>query len=192
MSVPVKIEKARHIVSCMSAMPIFEHSIPALPAVTAAINELEVAHQQTFGGNQMHTTIRSEKEAVLDNLLSQVMNYVEIIANNDEAIILAAGLQVKKKTPRAPRQFAARLGQKEGEVKLQTTRIKGASYIWQKCITSDAAEVPLNGWEQFAVTTVSAAQFMKTKPGVKYWFRVATVTSSGQGPWSDPVGLIAS
>lgn len=192
MSVPVKIEKARHIVSCMNAMPAFKNSLPALPAVTVAIDELESTHRQAMGGGPLHTAMMYEKEAVVDNLLSQLVNYAEIVANGEESVLLAAGLQVKKKTPRAPRQFAARPGQKEGEVKLQTARIKGASYIWQKCITSDAAEVPLNGWEQFAVTTVSAAQFMKTKPGVKYWFRVATVTSSGQGPWSDPVGLIAS
>jgi hypothetical protein len=192
MSVPVKIEKGRHIVSCMSAMPVFNNSLPALPTIATAIAELEAAHQHTLNGNPMHTAIRHEKETVLDNLLSQVVNYVEIIANGDEAIILAAGLQVKKKTPRPPRQFAAKAGNKEGEVILQTTRTRGAGYVWQKCSANNSNEVPLSGWEQFAVTTVSTAQFIGTKPGVKYWFRVATVTSSGQGPWSDPVSLMAS
>jgi hypothetical protein len=27
--------------------------------------------------------------------------------------------------------------------------------------------------------------------GARYWFRVAAVTSSGQGPWSNPVAKIA-
>jgi len=190
MSVPVKIEKGRHIVSCMSAIPSFKNSLPALSDVTVAIDDLEGALRQAMGGGPLQTAVMHEREAVLDNLLSQLVNYAEIVANGEESVLLAAGLQVKKKTPRPPRQFAAKTGHKEGEATLQTVRIRGAGYVWQKCCATDHTEIPASDWEQFAITTLSTVHISELSSGAKYWFRVATVTSAGQGPWSDPISLI--
>jgi hypothetical protein len=195
MPVPRKIEKARHIVKEMGADARFANSIPALAEVTTATNELEIADNEAQGAGPAQTAVMHQKEEVLDSLLTRLGNFVEIIANGDEAVILAAGMDVKDKATRQAFQFSVANGEHEGEAVLQSPATPRASYVWQRSIDPVPTEPPApantSKWEQIAVTTVATLTTNSLMAGTKYWFRVATVTLAGQGLWSDPISLIA-
>lgn len=119
------------------------------------------------------------------------MNYVEIVANGDDAVILAAGMSVKAKTMPKQRTVAALHGEHQGEAVLQTPAAKNGSYIWQKKLIRTAADETSDAWEHAGVTTRTRFVVQGLTAGAKYLFRVASITSKGQGPWSDSVSLIA-
>jgi hypothetical protein len=193
--IPKKIEKTRQIVKSMGLAPYFPNPMPALAELTLAANELEDAYTAALDGGTALTAIMHDKEDVLDGKLTQLGNYVEIIANGNDTIILAAGINVKGKATRSANTFTITDGDHEGEAILQSRATARASYIWQKSVDPLPADppAPANGskWEQFAVTTISTVVIGDLVPGSKYWFRVATVTSTGQGLWSDPISYMA-
>src|SRR5260221_984045 len=88
MPIPQKIEKGRHIVTEVGSSPYFPSPIPPLAEVTAAIDALEAAHNAAQGGGPALTAIMYDKEELLDSVLNRLANFVEIIADGDDAIIL--------------------------------------------------------------------------------------------------------
>ena len=195
MSIPKKIEKARQIVTAMGNAPIFVTPVPVLAEVTTATNELEDSYTAAKNGGPALTAVMYDKEEKLDSLLAQLGNYVEIVANGDDAVILAAGMDVKGKASRQAFQFSAVDGDHEAEAILQAPVTARASYIWQKSADPLPSDPPAlaNGskWELVAVTTLATVTASDLVSGIKYWFRVAAVTSAGQGLWSDPISLRA-
>ncbi len=193
LSIPKKIEKARQVVKAMSANPVFVNPLPGLATVTTATDELESAYNDAQNGGPAQTAVMYAKEAKLDRLLTQLGNYVEIIADGDEAIILAAGINVKGKGVRQANKFTVTDGDQEGEAILVTPVKPRASYVWQRSVDPLPTEPPeaANGskWEQIGITTVATLTVDSLMPGTKYWFRVAPVTNTGQGLWSDPISL---
>lgn len=190
LGIPAKLEKGRNIVSRMTADSRFANCIPALADVTIALDELEDAALAAQGAGPAQTSIMYDKEKVVDSMLTKLLNYVEIIADGDESIILAAGMEVRGKGSRQPFQFTVVNGNREGEAVLQSPVTPRASYIWQRC--KDPLSIDgENKWEQIAVTTLATLVTIGLVSGVKYWFRVATVTAAGQGLWSDPISLVA-
>jgi hypothetical protein len=147
------------------------------------------------GGGPALTAVMYDKEELLDSALTRLGNYVESIANGDDALILAAGMEVRNKGARPANQFTVTNGEHEGEAVLQTPAKARASYIWQKSTDPFPADLPTqanaNKWGQIGVTTVATLTTNSLMAGLKYWFRVALVTSAGQGLWSDPVSLRA-
>lgn len=193
--VPKKIETSRKIVRSVGAAPYFTTPLPPLAEVTTATDELETASIAAQSGGPAQTAIMHDKEAILDSKLTQLGNYVEIIANGEDTIILAAGMDVKGKASRQPNKFTIVHGDHEGEAILQTPVTPRASYVWQKSVDPLPMDNPTSAnaskWEQFAITTIATATIGELVPGTRYWFRVAPITSSGQGLWSDPISMIA-
>ncbi len=84
----------------------------------------------------------------------------------------------------APDSVSATSGDSGGEIHLAWEPVRGAkSYIVQRSIKSSEP----GRWIQEDIITKSSYTVSKLKSGQKYWFRVACVSSSGQGPWSEPV-----
>jgi hypothetical protein len=194
MPVSEKIKRSRKIIVSMGADARFTNPLPPLAEVITATDELETSSLAAQDGGPAQTAVMHDKEDVLDSKLTQLGNYVEIIANGDETIILAAGMEVKGKGSRQPNKFAVVNGDHEGEAILQTPVTVRASYVWQKSFDPLPLDTPAaNGtkWEQFAITTIATVTIRALVPGTKYWFRVAPITSLGQGLWSDPISLIA-
>ncbi len=191
--IPKKIEKSRQIVKAMSASPIFASALPTLASVTSLTDEVESAYTDAKNGGPAQTAVLYTKVAKLDNALTQLGNFVENLADGDEAIILAAGMGVKGKASRQANTFTVTDGDHEGEAFLLAPVTKRASYVWQRSVDPLPTEPPepanSSKWQQVAVTTVANLTTDGLIPGTKYWFRVATVTSSGQGLWSDPISL---
>lgn len=189
--VPAKIEKGHHVVESMSSEPHFKNCIPPLAEVTALLAELETAYRNSLGGGPEQTALLHEKEMAVDIALSQLANFVEIVAKGNEAVILSAGMETRNKSARPQVQFSAMQGQKEGEALLKAPAVGRAAYVWQKRADQAGASATAEVWEQVAITTVASLTLSGLTAGIKYWFRVAYVTAKGQGAWSDPVSLIA-
>jgi hypothetical protein len=192
LSIPAKIEKSRHIIKSVGGRPFFPTPLPTLAEVTIDTNELEAAATAAKGGGPALTAVMYDKEEKLDSSLTRLGNYVESIANGEDTIILAAGMEVRNKGARPANQFTVTNGGHEGEAVLQTPATARASYIWQRSTDPFPTDQPVassNKWEQIGVTTVAKLTTNSLVSGLKYWFRVAVVTSTGRGLWSDPVSL---
>ena len=192
--VPLKIERARHIVTSMTGNANFATPVPTLASVTTAINNLEIAFNAAQGAGPAQTATMHDKETLLDNLLTQLANYVESTSNGVAAIILSAGMDVKGKGGQQPHIFNAVAGKHTGEAILHAKVTRHASYIWQ--MTNDPPlltppNLPNNlAWHQVGVTTKSIFVVEGLAAGTRYWFRVAIVTKTGQEAWSDPISII--
>ncbi len=188
-----KVEKARQFVAMIGGNAIFVNPLPALALVTDGADAAEAAYNAAQSGGPALTSVMNDKEVELDSLLTRLANYVEIIANGNETIILAAGMDVRGKGNRGAFRFEVTYGDHEGEAILQSPVTPRAGYVWQKSVDPLPAEAPApanaSAWEILGFTTIASITATNLKPGTLYWFRVAPVTSTGQGLWSDPISL---
>lgn len=195
LSITEKIEFARQTITAMTGNANFPTPNPALAGITTAINAFETAYndaENTRNIAKSKTAIQHQKEKDLDNLLTQLANYVENTTNGDEAKIKSAGMQPKSK-PSAIGSLTkvmslhASAGDFETEVDLSWDAIKGAkSYSIELC--KDPIEDAK--WTHCLIATSSKATIENLEPKLRYWFRVAAVGSAGQGPFSDPATKI--
>ena len=58
----------------------------------------------------------------------------------------------------------------------------------------DQSTVPLgsSAWQFVGCATKAQMTIKGLSSGTRYWFRVAAVNAAGQGPWSQPVSVVAS
>lgn len=190
LSVPKKIEKARFIVSSMSGNERFPNPSPGLNVIQERASALEGAYIAAQGGGTDDTALMYVREDELDKALIKLGHYVEDIANENietaEAIILSAGMEPKKDPVHTAREFNVKNSGFPGRVEMETKYLDRASYIWEYTITPDDPA----SWKT-AGTSIKAS-FVKDglTPETHYFFRVATVTKDGQGPWSREFELL--
>ena len=193
LSVAVKIEKGRHIVTSMTNNAgTFVAPKPTLASVTVAINNLETAFNNAQNGGKTLTAIMHEKEVILDDLLTQLGHYVEDTANGIASIILLSGMDLKKpKTPvgplAAPANLRIKITGNPGEIQLRWNTVKHTfNYVIQMAVSTDggATYSPFN-----EIGFSTKAKFLVTglTSGTRYAFRVATLGTAGLSPWSNPV-----
>lgn len=191
-----KVEKAQLIVKALTGNPTFTTPQPPLASVTTAANELGTAFSDAQAARQTavtKTSIMHDKESVLEGLLRQLAAYVESIAGDDESKILSAGIDVKGpgaslQTTEAPLSLSATEGDHDGEIDLSWNAVKGAkSYVIER---SPDPPTP-SSWVHQSVSSKSSTSVTGLVSGTRYWFRVAAVSSGGQGGFSDPATKIA-
>lgn len=195
LSITEKIEFARQTITAMTGNANFPTPAPALAGITTAINAFETAYndaENTRNIAKTKTAIQHQKENDLDNLLTQLSNYVENTSNGDEAKIKSAGMQPKAK-PIALGDLAkvmslhASAGDFETDIDLAWDAMKGAkSYEIEFCIDpiEDAK------WKHCKVVTSSKATIKNLETKQRYWFKVSAIGAAGQGPFSDPATKI--
>ncbi|HST51873.1 MAG TPA: fibronectin type III domain-containing protein [Pyrinomonadaceae bacterium] len=197
LTIPEKIARSQQIVAALTGNPNFTAPHPPLSEVTAAIDELETASNAAQAARQdakAKTAAQNAKEEALDRIVTQLVGHVESIAGNDEAIILSAGLDVRAAaapstaTHTAPPTLTATVGDHDGEIDLSWDTVRGArSYVIER-----SADPPTEtSWTHAAVSTRSHITIENLTSGTRYWFRVATITTTGQSGWSNPAMKIA-
>ena len=98
LSVTEKIAKGRQIVTAMTNNARFANTIPPLPDVATAIDDLEQAFALVQAARSEVTTktvSQDNAEAQLDQTLTQLAGYVESVAGKDDAVITSAGMETK-------------------------------------------------------------------------------------------------
>ena len=187
--VPALITFAQNIVMAMTGNPSFPTPSPALPTVTAAINDLQTAEAAALARTKGAASLRNDKRAVLVTLLQELKSYVQTRADanmeNGGTIIQSAGFAVKKTPARTPRVFAAKPGPVSGSAKL-VAKASGprSSYEWQ--YSADGGKT----WFIAPVTVQAKTVVLGLTPGATIQFRYRPVTKAGEGDWSQAVTLL--
>ncbi len=186
-----KLVKAKNIADAMNGNPNFDKPNPELATVKAAIAALEQAEQVVLdnGGGTKWVKKRDTSVAVLDELITNLVKYVDNVANGDGNIILSAAIPLRK-APQpagrlsAPQNLLARPMDTEGRVRVSWKLVKGRrAYKLQQ---SDVSE-PFS-WKDFDGNVVSetSLEIASLESGKKIWWRVTAINTKGEGDWSDP------
>lgn len=189
LTIPVKIQKARNIVAKMTGNTNFTTPVPALTAVTTAINKLEASHEAALDGGSAKKAAMSIDDAALMTLMKQLAAYVQDITLGDELKIISSGMDVRrlKSAPQpltAPVDSRVELNGNAGEVMLRWKAVKGArSYIIESTSTpGDEAT-----WTHFDVSTRTRFLATNLSSLTIVWFRVAAHGAKGRSAFSDPI-----
>ena len=185
MSPTKKIELARFIVTQVVGNPNFPSPTPSLATLATAANNAEAALLAAKRGSANDKATLRTKIAELNLVLSEFGDYVKNHANTNpntaEAVILSAGLQVRKKATHTTPDFSAMLTGKPREVKLQHKAVTPGSYEFQICtdLTNEA------NWVTFAVGTLSRVVKGGLAPNTRYYFRARVIGRDGYSAWSE-------
>jgi hypothetical protein len=186
------IGDANSYVTQMTGNPLFPAPSPTLATVTAQTNNLIASHTVALtrakgSAAQMHTDRK-----VLENSLKGLAAYVEGIANltppNAVKIINEAGMQTKKKAVKAPKVFTVKQGPVAGVVLVNSKAAKRSSYIYQ--YTTD--QTMANSWVDGYKNNKVKGTITGLTPGTRYYFRVASVGTTGESSWSPVISLVVN
>jgi hypothetical protein len=196
LSIPEKIARARQIIAALTGNTNFTSPHPTLAEMTAAIDSLKTADDDAQAARRTAkrlTAARDHEEDDLDQLVTQLVGYVESVSGGDEALIMSAGLETRSdpttdtSAPDAPETLATTTGNHDGEVELSWDTVRGArSYVIER--TTDPQAGP---WTHAGVTPRSSLIVEGLESGKRYYFRVAAVTLNGQSPWSNHAVKVA-
>jgi Fibronectin type III domain len=192
MTIAEKIAKAQQIVTALTENASFPTPSPALAAITAAINALNTAFSEARTARHTakeKTATQNQKEALLDQLLTQLAAYVESVAGTNEPMILSVGMDTRSSPvfqtgpPSPPQNLTPTAGDRDGEIDLSWEPLSTAkSYV----IDQSLEAVTGTSCSHSGVSTKSSYTAAGLVSGTRYWFRVAAVSNTGQSGWSDP------
>lgn len=191
-----KIIKTRQLVTNLTSNPDFPTPNPSLAHITAAVDALEAKVVETQAARQAARALTAEQsdlEDVLDQIIAELGAYIESASGGDERKILSAGVGVRATATAtrditAPAAFSLTEGDHNRELKAHWDRVEGSrSYVLER-----SPDPPTEtSWVHEKVVTTSSTTIGGLTSGVRYWFRVAAIGSSGQSGWSDPATKIA-
>jgi len=177
------------IVHAMTNNPAFPAPVPALSALSAALSELQAAETLALTKAKGTAAARNDKRAVVVSLLQQLRGYVQAVADatpeNGATIIQSAAIAVRKTPVRTTRVFAVKPGAVSGAVKITATiAARRASYEWQ--YSTDGGKT----WVSAPATLQAKTTVTGLPSGATAQFRFKTVTKTGEGDWSQAIGLL--
>ena len=190
-----KIIKTRQLVTNLTGNPDFTTPNPPLAQITASADALEAKVVETQAARQAARALTAEQsdlEDVLDQVIAEIGAYIESASGGDERKILSAGVGVRASAATrditAPAAFSLTEGDHNRELKAHWDRVEGSrSYVLER-----SPDPPTEtSWVPEKVVTTSSTTISGLTSGVRYWFRVAAIGSSGQSGWSDPATKIA-
>ena len=179
LSVAQKINKARLIITKVTAnSSTFSSPSPSLVTLTTATDNLEKAWNDAQDGGKNLTTLMHDKEADFLKLFNDFANYVEGLADGNEAIIHLANLDVKKTAIKNTTEFEVYQWNDSGAVGLKVKARKKTIYKWQYC----KSPLELNTWVDAITTDVAHATIGDLEIGTNYCFRVVFIDGTGDHP----------
>jgi len=191
-----KVVRAQQLVASLTNNSHFPTPNPPLAQITGAIDSLQntmVEAQTLRQAARAKTAEQNEQEAALNQIVSQLIGYIENVSAGDEKLILSAGVDVRTPSSSsgdlsAPTGFSATAGDHDGEIDLHWNRVSHAkSYVIERSLDPPTD----TSWAHERVVTTSSTTVGGLTRGAKYWFRVAAVGANGQSGWSDPATRIA-
>jgi len=182
------IEFARNTVNKMSESSAFSSPDVDLTIITNAADDLEEKYNESQGGGKQQTADMHQALKTLTDLLRKQAQYVDRVADGNEAVILSSGFSTSKQpSPANHPVFSVTNGEKEGEIILKHKAVDQAkSWVWQYC----ADPIGTTDWTLAGVSTKASFIIKGLKSGGKYWFRAAHVGINGQSAWSNPCAKI--
>ena len=180
----------RTIVTRINTNPFFA-TPPSLAALTTALDEYDVAIQDAITGGQLQTAIMYQKREVVEDLLAEMGNYVEGIANsasnagNGDAVVLSAGMLIRRFTPRQPQVFSVKNAEFPSVVLLTAAVNPNGSHEWQYNLT------PADDTSWIVVPATLQAHTFVTglTSNVQTYFRHRALLKDGFTPWDATISI---
>jgi hypothetical protein len=195
LTIPAQIQYGRRLITGFTNNPNLPNPNPTVAALTAVTDALEASFNDARAARlvaKTKTQLQDDQLEAFRTTVSLLASYVDNASGGDATIIESSGFAVRA-TPTpvgplpAPTNLQATPGAHKGHAALRWGALYGAkSYLIERA--DDAPELK---WGFLASSTKREAEVNSMISGKTYWHRVAAVGAAGQGPWSDPVPMLA-
>ena len=182
---------AQGVVTAMTGNPNFPTPMPALAVITGDITTMQARiNTITELENQLRAAY-TDKDGTRDTMeqnLTYLANYVEIIAAGSASVIESAGMPVRNLPtpvgePGVPENLNAAITNHSGAVDLEWAAVPGAATYEIHCKLHNTTDP----FQPAKTSTAARVRVDGLTPGVLYAFRVRAIGSAGPGAWSDEV-----
>ncbi|MGC3956467.1 MAG: hypothetical protein QM813_00365 [Verrucomicrobiota bacterium] len=196
LTVPAQIQYGRRLITGITDNPtLFPTPSPSIAALTAQVDEMETAYNAALAARLNAKTLTQLLQDQVDSFASSVSllaSYVNNASAGDGTVIERSGFSLRATpTPIGPLPTVTDLQAAPGEHKGHAALRWGALYGAKSYFIARAEDAPELKWSFLASSTKREAEVNSMISGKTYWHRVAAVGAAGQGPWSDPVPLLA-
>ncbi len=146
LSVANKILTSRSVVNQMTGNPSYTTPQPDLSVITSATDTLETTAQDALKGGTDKTLAKHIAEDNLNQLISQLQDYVQVASQGDPLVIESSGMEVRKERtpatlPPAVLDARANVGGNPGEIDLIWGSVHGAkSYVVEMQLSASKDE----------------------------------------------------
>lgn len=183
------VAKGGHVVEQMTGNANFTTPVPALAAVTTAIDALSVASAEAEGGAHAAIDARDLALVTLRDLLTALCAYVNFTSGTDLAKAITSGFEpVRTPSPielEAPVNVRAMYAEGfAGCVELKWRRVAGANIYHVFVGEGDPANAK---WTLAGASTRARLRVSELEPGKVFSFYVVALGAAGVGPASEIV-----
>lgn len=183
LSIPNQIERSRLIAGKMTANLNFPFPNPSVASMENAIDDLEVAYNQSRTGDSVWVAIMKLRRKDLMEMVRRMASYVQAESQGDEEKILSSGFDVVRRgVPLPPvgqvQNLRLKSGSEPGSIRVLWNKVKG-SFCYMIEI-SDEGMSP-ESFELYRVVGKTRWDIIGLEPGGVYWVRISAVGCSGYG-----------
>ena len=173
-----------------TATPVLANATTILPSFATNLAALDAANKAAATRAAGLIQARDGKRPAVVTNMHQLRSTVQVLADSlppdqAEALILSAGMSVKKITKRVKNQYEVKQGSGSGLVTLTAeVAARHATYQWQ--MSTDQ-----KSWTNLALTFRSKTHLGGLTPATTYYFRYQVTTpKTGTADWSQIVSLL--
>ena len=180
-----------HLVECLTGNASYVTPIPSVATLKAAADGLVTANAKAKGGGTIAVWDRNSQRDDAEQLVDQLVTYVRVTVRAQAgdpasaiAMILSAGLSVRKHTRRPKAALAAKYGAVSSEVRLVALAIaQTAIYFWEYSLDQTT-------WTSVPQTLKARVTLTGLTPAKVYYFRFRAQTRKGMGDYSAVASLL--
>jgi hypothetical protein len=188
-SIPVRVEKSRHILSKFTGNPSFPNPVPMLPEFEKRIKALSSVYKAALNRGTTEKKLMRLALANLMKALGSLAAYVQTASGGDPALILSSGFDVKKsRSPvgilPAPLNLRGKLGVHPGEILLLWGGVKNKK-LYRIQINAHPGDE--SQWKEYVFISKNRRLIKGLASGTSYQFRIACMSTAGIGSNCDAI-----
>jgi hypothetical protein len=184
------ISFVRNLVILITGNPLYPTPLPALAAITTAVDAFELAVQEASGRDKLAIATRNARRVELLSLVRQLAAYVQNKCDADLVNLISSGFDAVRApspvgVPPPPANQRLGLTNKSGELVLRFDKVPNANNYSVQTALDD------NGpWTDQPVSSSTRVLLTGLTPGKAYWARAAANGSQGSSGWGGPATAI--